>query len=172
MKEKCCTRCATFLPIESFYTTGKKVDGSPKYNSWCKACVKIKMASYHEKTWGPDKLSFTNLKRSQTTRSYLSYLLAKAKKRRDCTITLDDLEKLWDDQNGLCALTNWELTKELGKGVVTTNASLDRIDSSKSYTKDNVQLVCRAVNVAKSDLSQGDFLNLCRAVIGGTHGET
>ena len=57
------------------------------------------------------------------------------------------------------------MTMELGKGVVPTNCSIDRIDSSFGYEPGNVQLVCRAANVAKSNLSTSDFVNLCRAVV-------
>jgi hypothetical protein len=57
------------------------------------------------------------------------------------------------------------MTMELANGVVSTNCSLDRIDSGHGYVVGNVQLVCRAANVAKSDLSTADFLKMCRAVV-------
>ena len=53
----------------------------------------------------------------------------------------------------------------LGKGKVYTNASIDRIDPSLSYTKENVQLVCLAANVAKNDLSSDMFVFLCQAIV-------
>ena len=33
---KACTKCNNIFELSNFYTTGKKVDGTPKYNSWCK----------------------------------------------------------------------------------------------------------------------------------------
>lgn len=161
---KSCTKCGCMLPVSSFYTTGKKVDGSPKFNSWCKACAKLKMASYHKSTYGPESLSYSAEKRTRSVRAYMQYLLAKAKKRNVCDVTLDFLEGLWLSQGGVCAMTGWTMTMVLGHGRCETNASIDRIDSSKGYVVGNVQLVCRCVNVAKSDMSVEFFKALCSAV--------
>jgi len=43
--------------------------------------------------------------------------------------------------------------------------SLDRIDSSKGYVSDNVQVVCAAYNYAKSEWSADVLLRLARAII-------
>lgn len=162
---KICTKCQCAKPLANFYTTGKKVDGSAKYNSWCKSCAKEKMASYHRRIWGREQLEYTAYKRTKNTRAYLSYLLGKAKRRGECEITLDYLCNLWKKQGGKCAITGWELTMRLADGVVPTNASIDRIDSSIGYRPGNVQLVCRCANVAKHDLSMGEFVMLCEAVL-------
>jgi hypothetical protein len=45
-----------------------------------------------------------------------------------------------------------------------TTASLDRIDSSKGYTEDNVQWVHKDINKMKNDLLQHQFIELCKAV--------
>lgn len=42
--------------------------------------------------------------------------------------------------------------------------SLDRKDSSKGYTHDNVQWVGVSVNTAKSNLSDDDFVDMCLSV--------
>lgn len=42
--------------------------------------------------------------------------------------------------------------------------SIDRIDSSKGYTHDNVQWVGVSVNTAKSNLIDEDFIDMCVAV--------
>jgi hypothetical protein len=170
VREKTCTRCGELKPTSLFYTTGKCVDGGPKYNSWCKDCIKSKQATYHKKTWGPDKLQFTAYKRTKTVRAYLSYLRAKAVRRGGGCVSIDALETLWLVQGGRCALTGWPMTMELAKGVVPTNCSIDRIDSEAGYDVGNVQLVCRAANVAKHDLSASDFLQLCKAVVENANG--
>ena len=170
--EKRCTHCGVMQMLPSFYTTGTLVDGSPKYNSWCKACISTKQASYHKRTWGEDKLKYTAFKRTKSVRSYLQYLRSKAVQRRkaDEVISLDALELLWQTQNGVCALTGWPMTMELANGVVPTNCSIDRIDSAQGYAVGNVQLVCRAANVAKSDLSADEFVKLCTAVVERANG--
>ncbi len=162
---KDCTKCGEEKSLSDFYTTGKKVDGSPKYNSWCKSCIKTKMSSYNVTAWGPEKLQRSAYKRTETVRAYLSYLRAKAVSRGGDCISLDELEGLWNTQSGTCAITGWPLTYTLGQGTIPTNCSIDRIDSSKSYIPGNVQLVCRAANVSKSDMSMALFLDLCRSVV-------
>ena len=161
---KPCTKCNNTKLVSAFYTTGKTINGEYKYNSWCKECVKEKAATYHKKTWGTEKLQFTAFKRTQSTRSYLTYLLGKARQRKECNITVAYLENLWLSQNGKCALTGWDMTMVLGSGNIATNASIDRINSQNGYEDGNVQLVCRAANVAKSNLTEQEFVNLCLAV--------
>jgi hypothetical protein len=43
-------------------------------------------------------------------------------------------------------------------------ASLDRIDSNKGYTKDNVVWVHKNVNAFKNCLSHKDFIKICHLV--------
>lgn len=169
---KACTHCGEAKHIAEFYTTGRKVSGEPKYNSWCKACISTKQATYHKRTWGPERLQFTSFKRTKTARDYLAYLRNKAvgRKKGADVISLDALELLWAAQKGHCAVTGWPMTMELGKGRVHTNCSLDRINSALGYEVGNVQLVCRMVNVAKHELSVADFMNLCRAVVEHNNG--
>lgn len=170
---KCCTKCSEVKPIGKFYTTGKTADGHAKYNSWCKECISKKQASYHERTWGTDRLQYTAFKRTKTVRSYLHYLRSKAVQRRkgEEVLSLDALELLWNIQKGTCALTGWPMTMELANGVVHTNCSIDRINSAEGYAVGNVQLVCRAANVAKNALSQDEFISLCVAVVESDNGK-
>jgi len=170
---KHCSKCGTEKCIDEFYTTGKTVSGAAKYNSWCKNCISSKQATYHTKTWGAKKLHYTAYKRTKTARSYLQYLRSKAAQRRkgEEIISLDALELLWIQQNGYCAITGWPMTMELANGVVHTNCSIDRIDSKMGYIVGNVQLVCRAANVAKNALSAAEFLALCGAVMEMANGK-
>ncbi len=170
-QEKLCTKCGAALPLGNFYTTGRKKDGSHKYNSWCKMCISEKQSSYQKKRWGPELLHHTAFKRTKSVRAYLNYLRSRAvgRKRGD-VISVDALELLWHNQSGKCALTGWDMTMELGKGVVPTNCSIDRISSDLGYEVGNVQLVCRVVNIAKNNLSQKDFITLCKSVSDNSNG--
>ncbi|MEE0616836.1 MAG: hypothetical protein UCP83_06055 [Intestinibacter bartlettii] len=46
-------------------------------------------------------------------------------------------------------------------GRTNTNVSIDRIDSSKGYTKNNIWLICSAVNFMKSNLNLEEFKQYC-----------
>jgi len=70
-------------------------------------------------------------------------------------VNLSDLIDIYNKQNGLCNISKMKLFCEENSGERRMDKiSLDRIDSSKPYTKDNMQFVCLAVNYAKLDFSQ------------------
>jgi hypothetical protein len=82
-------------------------------------------------------------------------------KGRVCTITSDDLPALWHAQKGLCARSGYPMTYTTGDWY---KVSIDRIDSAKGYTRDNIQLVCRLANRAKSNIDNAEFIALCQAI--------
>jgi len=57
-----------------------------------------------------------------------------------------------------------EMTHLCGQGNVDTNISVDRIDSTLGYEEDNIQLVCRRVNMMKMDKDLDDLLGWCDAI--------
>jgi hypothetical protein len=75
-------------------------------------------------------------------------------------ITIEDCWNLYQKQKGKCKLTDVELSLSL-KGMT---ASLDRIDSEKGYTKDNIQWVHKDVNYMKQDYSMDYYLETCAKV--------
>ena len=82
-----------------------------------------------------------------------------------CELSVEDLKELYTSQKGRCAISNIQMTTILGAGRVSTNVSVDQIDPRKGYTKDNVQLVCSAVNQMKSDLPMNELLEFCKAIV-------
>lgn len=84
-------------------------------------------------------------------------------------VIIDDLERLWNKQNGRCAYTNQPLSfpavmnaKNMNRDDFT--ASLDRRDSSLGYTADNVQWVHKVINIMKMDLNENEFFMYCMLV--------
>lgn len=77
-----------------------------------------------------------------------------------CDLTLDDLYNQLIKQNSRCAYSGIELDV-LNKYKLESNASVDRIDSTKDYTKDNIQWVYKPINIMKNGLSSEDFISLC-----------
>lgn len=85
--------------------------------------------------------------------------------RKEAGITLELLLSMLQSQNYLCALSGVEMTCTLRKGVrCITNASVDRVDSSKPYSPDNIQLVCSAINMLKLNMSTAQFVWFCTKV--------
>jgi hypothetical protein len=96
-------------------------------------------------------------------RIFLKRMKNRNKGSKICDISLEDLEEVWVKQNGLCSYTNLPLILATHtnprKDVPDWNlASIDRIDSSKGYVKDNIQFVSRTINYAKNDMSHEDII--------------
>lgn len=69
-------------------------------------------------------------------------------------ITIEDIWEQYEKQQHRCALSNVFLEWD-------KNASVDRIDSNKHYTKDNIQIVHKTINMMKRDLNQDEFIRHC-----------
>jgi hypothetical protein len=82
-----------------------------------------------------------------------------AKKKLDFSITTEDLEELYYRQSGICAISGLKMTTLSGPRHRSNSfvMSLDRIDSEKGYTKDNIQLVCWQANRMKDCLTCDEF---------------
>lgn len=64
-----------------------------------------------------------------------------------------------------CALTGVAMTCKLVIGVDhMTNASVDRIIAGGPYTEDNIQMVCRGVNMWRGVLPVAEYVDWCRKV--------
>ena len=72
----------------------------------------------------------------------------------ECTITKDELRQVFIESNGVCALSNMPISTIHHDRY---KASIDRIDSDKGYTMDNIQIVASCVNMAKSDMKLNEF---------------
>ena len=163
--KKKCTGCRRSKPTSGFYHQGLLLDGSVRYQSRCRSCVKSAERDRSKRLWGDRQLAYSAYRRTRNLRAFLGYLRLKAKERAEVSFTSDDLMDLWGRQGGKCALTGWEMTARLGDGVVATNASIDRIDSSVGYDLSNIQIVCRVANMAKSNLTMAEFIKMCRSIV-------
>lgn len=63
-----------------------------------------------------------------------------------------------------CSLSGLPITYKIYSRQTGTTASLDRIDSSKGYTKENVRWIHKDLNRIKSDYSDEMFIKYCNAV--------
>lgn len=107
--------------------------------------------------------------------SFINRITSRSKKsNREVEINAKDVYELWIKQNKKCALSGLPIDftnvnkgtpdKPWSKYDLICTASLDRIDSNKGYTKDNVQLVHKDVNMIKKEYDQNYFLKLCQLI--------
>lgn len=133
-----------------------------KHSSHTKSCGCNK--KYFENQTGKNSYKFKG--HEEMGGVFLSNAKRRAKKKK---LIFDlDIKFLWDlyiNQNRKCALSGIDLVFPKSSNCTKSgNISLDRISSSLGYTKDNVQWVCKDVNLMKMYLDQKVFLDLCEKI--------
>lgn len=96
--------------------------------------------------------------------SFFNKIIAGAKERNlEFNITIEQIWDLFIKQERRCNLSGLKLY--FGKANrENTTASLDRIDSSKGYTIDNVQWLHKSVNFIKQNCDDDYFISICKLV--------
>lgn len=94
--------------------------------------------------------------------NWSNYFNRLIQKGRRGILTKQDLLKKLEEQKGLCALSGIPLTCFLEQGKkFKTNASIDRLNAGGSYSPENIQLVCAALNGFRTDTSLEEFITFC-----------
>jgi hypothetical protein len=118
-----------------------------------------------------DKAAEQQRKTRNTLRGSINGKVSAARQRaknkgKDFDIDIDFVQSLWESQGGLCALTGKKMGLRADKNSQESfsSFSIDRIDSSKGYTKDNVQLIMWGVNCMKSNMDMKLFFDFVSMV--------
>ena len=89
-------------------------------------------------------------------------------KELEVAIDLRALKIQWDKQNGICPYTGRKMLLAKSTNDVKTatpnTASVDRIDSDKGYTIDNIQWVCLMAQYAKNIFTEQELITFCEDV--------
>lgn len=184
-----CRRCATHLLSENkIVDISNKIFGHWKVIEYDRAsigrrdafwlceckCKQIFSIRAHALLSGKSKCC-RNCYYSRTDNyDYLLKKIVEGANRRNLSVSITkyDLINLFQKQNNRCALSGVLL--QLGvagsnflnirKWKEQNTVSVDRIDSSKGYTVDNIQIVHKHINLMKLDFNQTEFINYCRLV--------
>ena len=116
----------------------------------CQQCAAIKRGN---------KQTLSNGRIGDLTLTRYTKLKKSAKDREiSFEVSIEFLWNLFISQKQICAITG-DYIKSI------KNASLDRIDSTKNYTEDNVQWVTKQANVSKHIMSMESLYEFCNKVI-------
>lgn len=159
-----CSECGENKLFEEFGARYKKNGKLVRYQGQlpaCNACETARQrASIHK-----NRINFLNSKLRDTQRRAKDggYKLS-------VKFTIEYLLQLYEDQQGLCAITGlpmtWGHEGEHGNSGNRrgTNISIDRIDSNLTYIPGNVRLVCDRVNKIRSNMDDTDLYFWCAQI--------
>lgn len=182
---KYCKSCDTTKPIEMFTKSNKSTftKGNIKrnyntkdgYHTYCKECnakrAREFRLKYKEATGNSDYRGTGKIKDypsgDRRLISAIRHRISTAKRNnkrtdRPFNIEVGYMYELWKKQKGLCALTGFPMSLD---GNTNIRLSIDKIVPELGYNEGNVQWTIFSANRAKGDLSEQDFLKLCRMVI-------
>lgn len=99
--------------------------------------------------------------------NYRSWKAGAKSKKLMVEVSLDEIISLAHEQKWRCAVTNIKLDilKIDGRRRRPFAPSLDRINSSGGYTKDNVRIVCLATNLALNEWGDEVFWKLAEGYL-------
>lgn len=148
---KVCTKCKVEQPLDCF---SKHKLGKDGLRPQCKKCTSSATQSYYSKT-------------SSKSRFRARHLIKKAKHRNpeNFNLSVEFIEQ--KIEFGHCEVTGLPFVMEATETKIPHpfTPSLDRIDSSKHYTEDNVQVVCWIYNRAKGIDSPESVLLMADALV-------
>ncbi len=169
MEKKTCTKCGEVKAIDQFADRG---DGYATKRAQCKECDLLRYAKYrkvnHEACKGRS-LKYRSENKQKCLDIANAYQLTlpgkmamwkNGARRRDIDwdLNLSNLEAM----PMICHYTGEPLTLEKNQ---PNTISLDRLDSEKGYSKDNVVFCCAHINVMKWETGEKEFLKWCRKVV-------
>lgn len=127
-----------------------------------KVCTRCTIETMHRMSTGYPVCSVCSEQASKRHRKnhWYKYLAQKAnarKRQSSVHLTEGDVIRAAERSSYRCAISGWPLDVE----SEWYKPSLDRIDSNKGYTPENIQVVAWIVNHCKLDLSSKEFINMC-----------
>ncbi len=166
---KRCRKCGIDKHEENDFFLIKRKTGEYR-DTRCKDCVNAEQKAWQNSFVETHGMTHRTLLRSKSLAGYFQSIIRSIRARSkqkgfdNVDLTAEYLVELYEKQQRKCALTGWKMTTTVGQGNVFSNVSVDRVESSKGYTKNNIQLVCRAANGFKNSLTTKQFVSLCKSV--------
>lgn len=145
-KERFCNTCWKHLQLKR------------TYGNRCKDCHNKRKRDLRRTKYVTQEERFNEILRTIRYRSRKSNL-------GDTDLTLEFIQNLFTKQDGKCFYSGIVMNFERwGSKRKKYSITVDRIDPSKGYTKDNVVLSSWAANVGKSNFSLNEYIRFCAEV--------
>jgi hypothetical protein len=180
---KVCRICGEEKPLDLFHNNVRARDGK---HTWCKKCYcayqrarvkppidKEAKRAYDAKYRKREDVAARSLERATfnyaTPLGRAKNICSNAKTRaneagKEYNLSLDYVHALialgYCQKSGIA----FDLSRSNGSLANPFAPSIDRINNSRGYTNDNIQIVCTMFNLGKCDAVEIDFIAMCVAV--------
>ena len=143
---KTCKICGVTKSIDNFYKSQRRLK--------CKICTLNLTREYkREKRKNLDFRKSEGLKQKERrVRLWQNTLIHYSKRGKEHSLTVEDINRMFEEQKGLCYWFKVPLIPS-ENSKHPQQPSLDRLDGTKGYTKDNVVLSCYSANIGRNDNS-------------------
>lgn len=169
---------AISLGVNSYFTGRPCIHGHVAkrwVKSGCSECCSLRGKEWRKNNL--DKVKINNKISSKTYKDHLKktapwkYMLRTCKQRSKLKGLDFNLDWDWakDRWTGRCELSNIEFIISSNQGPTPFGPSVDRIDNSKGYTKDNCRFILLALNSMKGQGTDQDMFIIAEALI--NHGK-
>ena len=179
MLTKNCSICNKNLPLSQFY-----LSHNGAYNFCCIPCDKARKSVYRIEN--KERIAIAEHKYINTERGYVlevvNGIFSRHKKKNarlkwvpDCNRreVYEELMLYIQDHGRVCEYckdpwTYKRVMRKRGQGFnargpkITTNFSIDRLDSTKTYSLDNLVFCCVGCNLRKNQVRLSDIVNITR----------
>ena len=146
-----CSKCGEVKSDNDFYQSQR--------GNRCKKCILFGTRKYkRKKRMDPEHKKMEGVKQKERrVRLWQNTLIHDSKHRKvENTLTVQDINEMFDKQNGLCYWFNVPLIPS-NDSKHPQQPSLDRLDRTKGYTLDNVVLTCYSANIGRNETSVEDW---------------
>lgn len=139
-------------------------------NNKCKSCLSKENKEKYKNLSKEEKEKLIKSQYEWQKKNIIKYLVTAAKGRAlkrglDFDLTEESVLKILCKQKSKCYYTEENMTYNRDN---KTTVSIDRVDSNKGYTIDNIVLCQVVINRMKQALTTKEFLELCKLVVDKT----
>lgn len=179
---KICTKCNKILTLDNFYVLKNKLqNGKNRLYSRCKECERNIVLTHQNRSLYLTKcndnkkifkeslkyreyLKKLNFNHNQTEKGIITHLLSSAKKRAIKNNLEFSLKREDIILPLFCPILEIPFIKGTYKNYNNTY-SLDRIDNSLGYTKENIRIISMLANTMKNSASREQLITFSKNII-------
>lgn len=154
--QKTCKICNQTKSIDEFYSSQRSLK--------CKECTLRITREYKRKKRKNKNFRLIESKKQKErrVRLWMNTLVNDSKRKNVYNdLKVSDIEEIYEKQNGLCYWFNIPLLVSDQKKH-PQQPSIDRIDNTKGYTKDNIVLCCYSANIGRNENNVDTWKNFLK----------